>query len=220
MAEQGTPQQASSAMFTMILMMGFMFILVFVPEIRDTIGTVLGYVLQPTIGFGFKYPILSILCAGFLTTIISTLIRHFMTDWVKMGRDQYIQKTLSSELRQAQKDNNLYKMKKLQEVQTERMAMQSTGMIDQMKPMMFTMFIFIGIFTWLREFLYSPQTYEFGAFGWNPHFYLFDNFLIFPHYILIYMLVSISFGQLLQNLGRILIIKSRMLLQERNLLLN
>ena len=199
MVEESPPRPATSPMFYMILMMGFMFIIVFVPEIREAIGGALGFVLQPLIGFNYQYPVITVLIAGLLTTILSTVIRHFMTDWVKMAKTQEVQKALTKDLRQAQKDNNLYKMKKLQELQTERMAQQSSTMVEQMKPMMVTMFVFIGIFTWLREFLYALESFEFASFGWNSQFHFFDSFIIFPNYILLYMLVSISFGQVLQK---------------------
>jgi len=190
-------KQMSSALFYMMLIMGVMFFVLFVPGVRDLLGTIIGYPLDPTIGFDNLYPVLSIIFASMLTTIISTIVRHFMTDYIKMARDQEINKALSKELRDAQKENNLYKMKRLQEMQLEKMGGMSTGMVDQMKPQIFTIFIFIGIYTWLAVLLGDPLTSEYAAFGWSDHFGFFENAVLFPNWVLIYMIISMSLSSFL-----------------------
>ncbi len=197
--EQAPPAPSANSMFSMMLVFGMMALIMFVPSIRIAIGDYAGYVLDPIIGFDGDYPVLTILASGFLAIVISTVTRHFMTDPIKMAKDQAVSKHLQKEMRKAQKENNLYKMRKLQEVQTQNMANTSSTMMDSMKPMFYTIFIFIGIFTWLSNFLYSPDTFEYASFGWSSRFYFFDNFIIIPYWILIYMLVSFSLGQVLQK---------------------
>ncbi|HEQ78994.1 MAG TPA: DUF106 domain-containing protein [Euryarchaeota archaeon] len=210
MTEQNPAAQQSKSLFYMMLFMGIMMLFLLFPDLRNIIGYYVGFVLDPTIGFGNAYPVITIILAGFLVTVISTVIRHFMTDWVKQAKDREASSALNKELRQAQKDNNLYKMKRLQELQMEQMANQGNVMAESMKPMMVTMVFFFGIFAWLNNFLYDPMTFEWCAFGYSQHFHLFENFLILPHFILVYMLVSISFGQLLQKALKYYLFKKKL----------
>ena len=59
----------------------------------------------------------------------------------------------NKELRQARLENNLYKVKKLTEMQQSMMAGNMSSMNKTMKVMPYTMLIIIPIFLWIRYFI-------------------------------------------------------------------
>ena len=114
----------SSMSFVTILSMVAVFFVLFNPGVRNTMGTYAGYVLNPAIGFGGHYPVLTILIAGALLVVATTVVRHFTTDWIDTARMQAHMRHFQKEMMAARKENNTYKIKQLTEAQPQVMAQQ------------------------------------------------------------------------------------------------
>jgi len=199
---------------------GLVILILFNPGLRVVLGQYAGYVLQPALGFGGAYPLLTILLASVLLVVSTTAIRHFLIDWVNMARVQEAMRSFQKEFAAARKENNTYKLKKLTDAQPQIMEMQAEMSTEQMKPMAFTMLLVIPIFAWLAG-LFAAATATAGAglfvatghhvihVPWDRawdltlntdppehHFYLL-GFL--PRWIVLYSLFGIPLGQIAQR---------------------
>ncbi len=64
-----------SGMYFVILML-VMFIII-IPEVRDAFAIGVGFVFTPLLGFGGRFPILTMIFAGLFLTIINMYARHY-----------------------------------------------------------------------------------------------------------------------------------------------
>ena len=190
-------KQQSSLMFFMVLMFS-MFVL-FDPNLRSSTGNAVGVVFSPLFGFDHRFPVLTIFLAGSVVIIISTLVRHFTTDWIEMAKNQEIMSKFQKEYRKARLENNKYMIKKLEKLQPTIMKKQTAASSKQMKIMPVTMLIFIPVFTWIWDFLSGTTHYYFDV-PWAIHVSLFDKSVLFANWILLYMLMSIPLTQVIQYL--------------------
>jgi uncharacterized membrane protein (DUF106 family) len=193
-------RQQSSFLFFFLLMIAFL--IIFDPVIRDAIAIAVNYILYPIIGFNGNYPLLTVFVAGSLVIIISAVVRHLTTDWIEMAKMQEKVSEFQKKYREALKSQNKYMIKKLQSMQQEIMLEQSNITSKQFKIMPLTIILFIPIFTWIWEFLYSINHYYFDT-PWQIHASLFKSSFIFPNWILLYMLFSVPFTQFVQYLLRL-----------------
>lgn len=178
------------------LFMIILFVL-FDNRLRRATGTAVGFVLSPLIGFGGREPILTILLASLIMIGASTLIRHFLVDWLKMARIQNTMRAYQRALREARAKRDTRRLEQLQKAQGKLMGIQAEMSGGQMKPMAATMLVVIPMFAWLYEFvLVTP--YPFFSAPWNPTIAMFES-TVLPHWILFYSAVSIPFGTLLQK---------------------
>lgn len=190
------------------------FVLVFlvlfdIPKgIRDGTAWLAGFLLAPVIGFGGRYPLLTIFLASVVLVIATTAIRHFLTDWTKMARMQEAMRSFSAEMKDARKSNNTYKLKKLTDAQQDLMQLQAGAQTEQMKPMALTMLLVIPIFAWLGAWLASLAIDGalFFRAPWNgewdimqPYTWITGNPGWFPRWIVLYSLFGIPFGQIAQR---------------------
>jgi len=193
-------QQQSSMGFFLLLMIAML--VIFDPRIRGALGSAVGVIFFPLFGFNYHYPVLTIFIAGSIVIIISAVLRHFATNWIEMARMQHMVSEFQKKYREAMKSQNKYMIKKMQKMQTEIMKMQSEVSAKQMKLMPITLFIFVPVFTWLWEFLMKSPHHYFDA-PWHLHISFFDNPVLFPNWILLYMLLSIPLTQVVQYILRI-----------------
>lgn len=193
------------------LFQAFLFAAVFVvilnPELRNTVGNAVGVVLDPVIGFNGHYPVLTILIAGGAMVAATTVLRHFTTDWLEMARNQAMMRHFQKEFAEARKANNTYRMKKLQDIQPEVMMRQQKATMAQMKQMPLTMLVVIPMFAWLGSFV-ADLPYWFYTSPWNSEINLLTS-SVFPHWILLYMTLSIPLGTLVQKAMKYLSWSSR-----------
>ena len=202
-----------SPMSTLLLFASFgvVILILFNERLRLLLGTWVGYVLGPAIGFRYAQPILTILLASVVLVVGTTAIRHFLVDWVNMARVQEAMRAFQKEFSQARKENNTYKLKKLTDAQPEVMALQADMSTEQMKPMAFTMILVIPIFAWLYSFVAAAALagHHVARVPWDTawdltintappdhHWYLL-GFL--PRWIVLYSLFGIPFGQIAQR---------------------
>lgn len=144
----------------LFLSFGLVFLILFQPALRDATGRWVGYALDPAIGFGGRYPVLTIFFASVLLVIGTTTIRHFLVDWTLMARTQEVMRKFQKEFSDARKANNTYKIKRLTEAQPKVFEMQADLQKDQLKPMAFTMLLVIPLFAWLGTHVVAPVELE------------------------------------------------------------
>lgn len=211
-------------MTTVILFLtfGLVILILFNATLRDALGRYSGYVLEPLIGFRGANILATLFLASVILVILTTAIRHFLVDWTNMARVQEAMRAFQKEFMQARKDNNTYKIKKLTDAQPEVMALQADMSTEQMKPMAYTMLLVIPIFAWLSTFIVGISSVgadptscgPYIAVPWNPQWDLGANsrevcpggyskigswITPFPHWIALYSLFGIPFGQIAQR---------------------
>ncbi len=207
MADTPAPPKRKSNMVT-ILSMGAVFFILFNNDLRLKLGEYAGYVLNPVIGFGGKFPVLTILIAGSLLVALTTVVRHFTTDWIATARTQAMMRHFQKEMMDARKTNNTYKLKKLQDANPKMMAASQEMQSKQLKTMPLTMIIVVPIFAWVSTFL-ATLDYTWFSAPWNPAVDMFatngilpfgaNGSSLFPHWILLYMALSIPLGSLINK---------------------
>ncbi len=235
MANPGSPenmaainqQQAPMMSNKTLIGMLFVFVIMFaVAGFRQQIGEALDFIFR-YIAFDGEYPVLTLVIAGTIMITMGTLIRGFLQNPIKMARNQQIQSEFNKELRQARIENNLFKLKKLEEKQPEIMAMTMAQSTDQMKVMPITMLFVIPIYAWVWYFLstgdgtggayFGPGNDIFDTWGyvhvempWTPIDLNGTLFLNFPVWIFIYTMISLPIGQVENRLIRLYLLKKEL----------
>jgi uncharacterized membrane protein (DUF106 family) len=194
--------------FLTIFIFGIALIVLIDQGTRNALGKAVGYVLTPLIAFDNQWPILTLLITGLLMTSLTILVRHFFTNYVKQAENQKIVSAFNKELRDARKNNNTFKMKKLLEMQPQIMAKSLEQTKTQFKLLPATMLIVIPIFAWLSVFVNDLPSTVF-AVPWNFSAELTAVF-IFPVWIFVYTTVTIPFGQILSRLLRFYSFRKRL----------
>jgi uncharacterized membrane protein (DUF106 family) len=190
----------NSPRLTTLLVFMFALFIMFDQNTRAFLGELIGYVLNPVIGFNGQYPLLTLVLAGLIMVTFSITVRTFFTDNVEMARNQKVMAAFNQELRQARIDNNLYKIKKLTEHQQEIMSKSMEMSTKQLKLMPATLIFIIPIFAWVSVFV-GDIAAPIVAVPWDFNVHLEDT-TVLPHWILLYTLISIPFGQALSRTFR------------------
>jgi len=188
------------------------------PAARALTGNAVGAVLEPTIGFHRQVPALTIVLASLVMVVLTTYVRHYFTDYLQVARNAHIMRAFNKEMRDARKENNLHKMKKLGEKNQEIMKLQADQMPAQLKPMAITMVVVVPIFAWLLHFLdpggagiatgagaTNPICETVARVPWDGHWCLDINIQwnvlgFVPRWVALYSLFSIPLGQVLGRL--------------------
>jgi uncharacterized membrane protein (DUF106 family) len=189
-----TPGASWSRFATIFILILAIFVL-FDNNLRTALGTAVGYVLNPLVGFNFQYPVLTLFITGILMTGLTVLVRHFFTDYVEQAENQKIIGAFNQELRKARQSNNTYKTKKLMEQQQAIMQRSLKSSATQLKLLPATMIIVIPIFAWVAVFMANANS-PIISVPWSASVDLLA-LNIFPNWVLLYSLVSIPFGQIL-----------------------
>jgi len=193
------PKGGFSRFITIFVFLLALFIL-FDESLRNILGSAVGFVLEPVIGFGGQYPVVTLFLAGIFMTLLTVVLRHFFTDYVAQVRSQKIVTAFNKELRQARVENNKYKLKKLLDMQPDMMKQSMDVSSTQMKLMPITMLVVIPVFAWLAVFMFgiadAPSSYI--SVPWAESTWL-NASTVLPHWVLLYSLASIPFGQILQR---------------------
>ena len=213
--QQQAPPMSSK---TMIGMMATLLIMMLVMSFREPIGQALDFVFR-YIAFEDS-PILTLIIAGLLMISFSTIVRSIMTNPIDMARNQQIQADFNKEFRQARIENNLFKLKKLQDQQPQIMAMSMEASTKQMKIMPITMLVIIPVYAWVWYFLktgdgapyFDGVEYAKGIFVSMPwgELNLLDPLWFIPSWIVIYSMISLPIGQIENRLIRVIFLKKRL----------
>lgn len=194
--------RASFTRFIMIFLGLLAIYAIFDPQVGTGFARAADVAFGPMIGFGGARPVLTILLAGMLTTIVSSLIRDHYTNWVKMARTQKVMGAWRREQMEAMRKGQSTKLAKLKEAQQGFMKDTMEMQTVPLKSMAWTMFLFIVIFTWLRLFVdltLGGLGNQWIAVPWSTHVFL-NSAYVFPSWVLLYSLLAIPFGQIITRL--------------------
>ena len=202
---QQAPMPDMSNMWRMMIIMILIFGLYFIDGGDHVIGKTLNVVFQ-FIDFGGEYPVVTLMIMGSIMILLSSVLRTLMTDSLEQQKAQAFSSAFNTELRQARLDNNLYKVKKLMELQPVMMQKSMESSNQMMKSMPFTMLIVVPIFLWVRYFvavtLYDAGTQVISVPWAMNAINLTDVYWFLPAWILIYSLISIPLGQIIMRIVR------------------
>lgn len=185
------------------MFLGLLTLMFFIdPSLRFRIGGLLGKFLYPVFGFEGRYPVLTLMFAGTMMVVFSTIVRHLFIDWLDMAEKQKRGSAFQSELREAKMENKTTKVKKLKDIQPKVSKMQMKTFKPQIKSMVLTMIVIISIFGWIWMFVSDLANKSFSV-PWAPNATMTDAlisgcFFPFPQWIGIYMLISLPFGQVVR----------------------
>lgn len=195
----------------LMMLLAFMvaIFVLFDPSIRQALGTYVGYGLEPIVGFNGDIPVVTLLLTGLIMTFFSITVRHFFIDWVAQARNQRISAAFSKELREARSSNNTYKLKKLMELQPQVMAQSLKTTQSQFKLMPVTMIVIIPIFAWLANFVYMDLGSTVFSVPWELNANMRNSNLL-PNWVLLYSLMTLPFGQVLQRTLKLFSFRKRL----------
>ena len=199
---------ASMSRFLTIFIFVLAIFVLFDQQLRDGLGTLVGYALYPLVGFGGQWPVVSLILTGMLMTGLTIIVRHYFTDYISQAESQKITSAFNKDLRQARLDNNTFKLKKLLEMQPQIMQRSLKQTSIQLKLLPVTMLIVVPIFAWVAVFMGQVNS-SVIAVPWSFNVDL-NALTLFPNWILLYSLVSIPFGQVLSRALRYRDFKKRL----------
>lgn len=178
----------------------FMMLILFNQGTRQLLGDAIGVVLNPLLAGDGSNPMWSIFIGLVLIASATQTIRHLMTDWIKMARNQNYMKAFNKELSEARKSQNQQRLQKLMEMQPAVMSKQMDTQSMTMKPTVFTMILFIAFITWIYAFV-AIAAVNVVAVPWNPEVSL-STGGFFSTTLLIYILFSIPMYQIITNIWK------------------
>jgi uncharacterized membrane protein (DUF106 family) len=202
------PKKQMSTFITIFTFVLAMFIL-FDQDLRHWLGTIVGYVFEPTVGLGGSMPVVTLFMTGVIMTAATILVRHFFTDYVGQAESQKIVSAFNKELQKARLENNKYKIKKLSEEQPKIMKKSMDMSTTQMKLMPMTMLVVIPIFAWVSVWMGSLGSAAVVNVPWASNVDL-NALNVFPNWVLLYSLISIPFGQILGRALRYIQFRKRL----------
>ena len=191
--------KAQGSSFLLLILMFFLIIFVFGQEpVQIAIINFGQTVFYPVIGFGGKYPVLTILFAGLFVVALSSLLTNFFTDWKKMGESQETTRAFQQEITKARREGNTNRVQKLMKMQPEIMKKQTEASGGMMKPMFFLIIFIYPIFIWLRYFLTVIPHYYFTV-PWANDVSLFSKPFLMQAWLWLYLIFSMVVGQILRG---------------------
>ena len=187
----------------MLIMMFLILILYWFDGSDHVIGYRLDYVLR-FLDMNGEMPIVTLFVVGAIMASLSAILRSFFMDMIEQAKTQQIMSAFNKELRQARLENNTNKIKKLTSMQPQMMAKNMENSNKMMKAMPFTMIVIIPLFLWVRYFV-DVTVREAGNLAFSvpwAHLDLMQTIWFMPAWILVYTMISIPFGQIVNRLIR------------------
>ena len=188
--------QGSSFLYLLIFIMMIFFIM---PYIGPILGYYFGLVLEPAIGFGGNFPVLTLFFSGLIVVFLSSLLTNFFTDWKRMGESQEISRAFQKEITKARREGNTNRVQKLMKMQPEIMKRQTEASGGMMKPMLFLIIFIWPIFMWLRGFLSGLPHYYFTTPWANGVSFFSYPFNFGQAWLWLYLIFSMVVGQILRQ---------------------
>jgi len=178
---------------------------VMIPSVRELIGKGMDILMSPIlllVGDSNFFLILSAM--AIITAIYSSLIQKYAVDQSKVFETQEKMKIFQKEMREAQRTQNTYMLKKLEEQQAEIMQENMAMMKTQFKPMLYIVFVSIPLFMWGYYYVgLHPDALMIFPF-WGEK--LLNDFVIdvwifkFAYFLYWYLLSSFAFSQVIRKL--------------------
>ena len=188
--------QGSNLLLLLIFMMLLFFIM---PTLGPFLGYYFGLVLEPLIGFGGNYPVLTLFLSGLIVVLLSSTLTNFFTDWKKMGESQEITRAFQKEITKARREGNTNRVNKLMKMQPEIMRRQTEASGGMMKPMVFLILFIWPIFMWLRAFLSGLPHFYFTLPWSNDVPLISQEKFIMQAWLWLYLIFSIVIGQIIRQ---------------------
>ncbi|WNY26415.1 DUF106 domain-containing protein [Methanolapillus ohkumae] len=183
-----------------VLVVGiFLFIGVMFQSVRDGIGQVMDVIMSPVlllVGESNFFLLLSAM--AIITAIYSSLIQKYLVDQNQMRDFQERMKVYQRDMKEAQKTQNTYLLKKLEEQQAGMMEEQMNMMKQQFKPMFYIVIISLPLLMWAYYYIggHPDATLVFPFWGTQ---FLSDKLFIFTYWLYWYILSSFAFSQVLRK---------------------
>ncbi len=182
--KEAIPQQPMNTMYFLIMMI-FM-VIIFIPQLRYSLGYAAGIVMDPLFSFSYSYPLYTMLATGVLVTLINSAAAHYYTDWIAMARIQQKTRAFNKVYREAMQKRDMAKVEKLRKLQMKYMAESTRVQGNTMKATLITWLFVIAIFTWLWLFVEYKIDYTYIAIPWSFSLELNHVSFLFPNWILVY----------------------------------
>ncbi|MCI4325133.1 MAG: EMC3/TMCO1 family protein [Thermoplasmata archaeon] len=143
--------KTSTFLLTFLFILGIWMIID--PTTRTGVATAFGIVLQPLIGFGHSYLLLTMFLAAAIEMLLTALAYNWATDWVKAAKVQSWSGAFRKVQMEAVKSGKKDRVEALKPHQAELTKLSGEVSIAQLKGMAVTWFLVIAIYTWVGLFI-------------------------------------------------------------------
>jgi uncharacterized membrane protein (DUF106 family) len=141
----------STFVFTFLFVIGIF--MIFDTGTRNAVASTIGLGLEPLIGFGYHYVLLTMFLAGLIEMALTALAYNWTTDWVKTARTQAWSTAFRKVQMEAVRSGKKDRVDALKPHQAQITKLSSELSISQLKGMAITWFLVIAIYTWVGLFL-------------------------------------------------------------------
>ncbi|MGP6219824.1 DUF106 domain-containing protein [Caldiplasma sukawensis] len=173
-------------------------VLIYVPVLRDGVGAGFQAFLYPIIGFGYKFPALTIVMAGVITGIVTGIPRYFFTDWVKMGKMQVESMAYSDAIKKAYRENDRELINKLSKMRTDAMLKQQSVQMSNYLPILLFSIFSLLVFVWIYYFL-SKLSFDYISFPWAINVNLNAVAVLAPYWLFFSFISNLIVGYVVTN---------------------
>jgi uncharacterized membrane protein (DUF106 family) len=170
------------------------------PPIRRTVGGAVELFIGPLDAMLPFYVVVLVLAV--LTGLYSTLLQANLTDMDKMSEYQERAQALQDKMSEAKERGDEAEIERLREEQMEAFGDQAGMLKEQFRPMVWIMLLTIPVFLWMYWKLGSgqvPQSELQMTLPLMGDATLNSNALVFPVWIIWYMLCSFSFSNIIRK---------------------
>lgn len=187
--EAGTPLGSASGFGALALSLWLMFNRGW----RMQLAHVAGHILGPAVGFGGKYPVLTVALTAALLVVLGTAIRQLGSNAVEDARETHRLHVLAKALRGRGATDMRNEREELLRVQQRRQ-------MREFRRMPFSLLMAAPLFLWLAGFV---ARYPAASMPWNPAADLSGRVLL-PNWVVLQLGISIPLGGLLSRGVRLL----------------
>ena len=192
------PQPPGGSMMMMLMIMVLMTLLIMNPGIRNTLGGIADPVLSPVLPEE-TYFIITVLMLGSFSMLMNTILRSFFLDPVAQAHIGHRQGQVRRMMNDARMSRDPILQEKATVLQQQMMPEQLKIQMGAMKPMMFTMVIIIGLFSWLTTTVETFRV-DYVSLPWASEWNLLsDKFMFFPAWICAYICMSAPLGRIVDR---------------------
>tara|TARA_B100001250_G_scaffold398832_1_gene407550 strand:- start:133 stop:975 length:843 start_codon:yes stop_codon:yes gene_type:complete len=168
------------------------------PGIRGTLGGIADPVLSPVLPEE-TYFIITVLMLGSFSMLMNTILRSFFQDPIAQAHIGHRQGQVRRMMNDARMSRDPILQEKATLLQQQMMPEQLKIQMGAMKPMMFTMIIIIGLFSWLTTAVETFRV-DYVSLPWSSEWNLLsDKFLFFPAWICAYICMSAPLGRVVDR---------------------
>lgn len=150
------PFKLSTSLLIFLFFLGI--IMLFDNSTRNSVAKVIGLGLNPVIGFGGHYLLLTMFLAALLEMLATALAYNWTTDWVKAAKVQKWNGAFRKAQQAALKSGKKDRVEALRPHQQKITALSGEVSLAQLKGMAVTWFLVIAIYTWVGIFILQTNT--------------------------------------------------------------